>query len=288
VPDDAYLELLKQCLAATLYDESAWTIEGTGSGRYPKRRPWIAAAEAFRAVRRMVATAGRRRRTLVVRCDPFDAQSAREGRRWPLFGYTMIGLNRLNHLEACMGDVLNRNVPGDFLEAGVWRGGATILMRAVLKARGVTDRSVWVADSFEGLPPPTGIDRTIRDPDLSGESFLKVSLEQVRANFARFGLLDGQVRFLKGWFHETLPGAPIGRLALLRLDGDMYSSTMDTLTALYDKVSPGGYVIVDDYPGWEGCRRATDEFRAARKISAPLTKIDWTGVCWQKPAEGAA
>ncbi|HVX84063.1 MAG TPA: TylF/MycF/NovP-related O-methyltransferase [Phycisphaerae bacterium] len=276
-----YLELLKRVLAATLYDESAWTIEGTGAGRYPKRRPWVAAAEAVRAVRRWTATAGRRVRTRVVRCDPYDAQAAEEGRRWPMFGYTMIGVKRLDHLERCMADVVERNVPGDFLEAGVWRGGATIFMRAFLKAHGIGERRVWVADSFEGLPPARGRDREMGDADLSGEAHLKVSLEQVRANFARFGLLDERVRFVKGWFHESLPAAPVERLAVLRLDGDMYSSTMDTLQALYDKVSPGGWVIVDDYPGWEGCRRATDEFRASRGITAPLEKIDWTGVCWR-------
>jgi O-methyltransferase len=85
---------------------------------------------------------------------------------------------------------------------------------------------------------------------------LAVSLEQVKANFDRYGLLDDQVRFLKGWFRDTLPVAPIERLAVLRLDGDMYESPMDTLVNLYPKLSEGGYVIVDDYGAIPACRQA--------------------------------
>ncbi len=109
---------------------------------------------------------------------------------------------------------------------------------------------------------------------------LAASLEEVQANFARFGLLDAQVRFLKGWFRDTLPVAPVERLALLRLDGDFYESTMEALENLYHRISPGGFCIVDDYgeDGWTYCRRATDEFRARHGITAPLTRVDRS--CW--------
>jgi hypothetical protein len=228
-----YLDLLKKSLTATLYEESAWTVEGIGPGRYPLRRPHKCIAEALRAVRRFIATAGRRVPTVVVRCDPYDAVEMEAGRRWPLLGYTLIGLKRLENIQTCVEDVLKNNVPGDLIEAGVWRGGATIFMRALLRCHQVRDRTVWVADSFEGLPPATGVDATItQDADLSREAYLKASLEQVRANFARYGLLDEQVKFLKGWFHQTLPTAPIQRLAVLRIDGDMYHSTLDALNAL--------------------------------------------------------
>src|SRR6266446_863938 len=163
-----------------------------------------------------------------------------EGRIWPLVAHTMIGLKRLDNLEFCIEQVVTNGVVGDLIETGVWRGGAAIFMRAVLKAYGVTDRYVWVADSFEGLPPPN----TGKYPYDAGDTLheareLVVSLEQVKANFERYGLLDGQVRFLKGWFCDTLPGAPIERLAVLRLDGDMYQSTMDALVNLYPKLSEG-------------------------------------------------
>jgi O-methyltransferase len=139
-----------------------------------------------------------------------------------------------------------------------------------------------VADSFEGLPVPDS-DRYPADAglDWSGVGVLKVDADSVAANFARYGLLDDQVRFLEGWFCDTLPGAPIDRLAVLRLDGDLYQSTMDALVALEPKVSPGGFVIVDDYGGWESCRAAVDDYRAAHGIDAPLQRVDWTGVWWR-------
>jgi O-methyltransferase len=121
------------------------------------------------------------------------------------------------------------------------------------------------------------------EKDMSENQFLKVSLEQVRRNFARFDLLDdARIKFLKGWFKDTIASAPIERLAVLRLDGDLYESTMDVLRPLYAKVSPGGFVIVDDYFAWAGCRKAVDEFRAANGISAAITRIDWTGAYWRK------
>jgi len=174
----------------------------------------------------------------------------------PTCGETMVGLHRLRSFEECVSEVLSDGVPGDFVEAGAWRGGTAILMRAVLKTYHVTDRKVFVADSFRGLPPPKrryGADRGDR---LWADTRLAVSLAEVRANFARYGLLDDQVAFIEGWFSESLKAAPIERLAVLRLDADMYESTLDALEVLYPKVSPGGFVIVDDYGALEAGRRA--------------------------------
>jgi O-methyltransferase len=201
----------------------------------------------------------------------------------PELAHSMVGRRRLDHLERCLETIERDGVPGDLLEAGVWRGGVCIFMRGFLEAHHVPDRIVWVADSFAGLPAPT-LDED-RGYDLSATRFpgLAVPLEAVRAIFARYGLLDARVRFLEGWFKDTLPSAPVERLALLRLDGDLYESTRDTLVALYDRVAPGGMVVIDDYFAFEPCRRATDEFRAARGIEARFEKIDWSGVCWRKP-----
>lgn len=144
------------------------------------------------------------------------------------------------------------------------------------------DRRVWVADSFEGLPKPQ-LDQDA-NLDLSKESYpqLAVSLAQVMGNFKRYDLLDGQVRFLEGWFKDTLPTAPVDRVAVLRLDGDLYESTMDCLEALYKKVSPGGYVVIDDYGCLKCCADAVNDFRATNGIDEPMTAIDWTGVFWRK------
>ncbi len=206
-----------------------------------------------------------------------------DGKSQSYFGYTLVGSRRLDNIQACVDDVISNHVPGDLLEAGVWRGGASIFMRGVLKARGVTDRVVWLAVSFEGLPPPDVAQYPADEGmKLHEVPIMAVSLEQVKENFAAFDLLDDQVKFLKGWFRDTLPQAPIGDLAVLRADGDMYESTIQILDNLYDKVSPGGYVIIDDYGDYVACRQAVDEFRERHGITDPLVVVDWTGVYWQK------
>jgi O-methyltransferase len=207
----------------------------------------------------------------------------KEGLGWPATAETMIGHKRLENLQYCVESVLADSVPGDLIETGVWRGGATIFMRAVLAAHGISDRLVWVADSFQGLPAPD----VERYPADEGDTLwtidqLAVSAATVRKNFKRYGLLDEQVRFLEGWFADTLPSAPIERLAVARLDGDMYGSTWDAITALYPKLSPGGFLIVDDYSVFTGCRRAIDDFRNREGITDPIAKVDWTGVYWRK------
>lgn len=205
-----------------------------------------------------------------------------DGRDWPNLAHTMIGVKRMHNLQFCVEDVLARDVPGDFIETGVWRGGSCIFMRGILQAYGVTDRRVWVADSFAGLPEPDGTQYP-EDADSTFHLFpqLAIPMETVQDNFRRYGLLDDQVVMLKGWFRDTLPKAPIEKLAILRLDGDMYESTMDALTSLYDKVSDGGYIIVDDY-SIPSCRQAIKDFRDAHKITDLIEVIDWTGVYWQK------
>lgn len=189
-------------------------------------------------------------------------QAQREnGNDWPNIAHTMIGLHRLDNLQFCIEDVLQNNIPGDFIETGVWRGGATIFMRAILKAYDITDRIVFAADSFAGLPPPNP---QLYPADtywnLSIYKALAVGLPEVQSNFERYGLLDNQVVFIKGLFKDSLPNAPIEKLAILRLDGDLYESTMDALINLYPKLSIGGYVIVDDYH-MSCCAQAIHDFR---------------------------
>ncbi len=204
---------------------------------------------------------------------------------------SMLPMARMDNLHACIEDVLQRGVPGDLIETGVWRGGATIFMRGALKAHGVTDRKVWVADSFEGLPEPDADKFPLEAKAHKGAVMRKaynhfaVGEEDVRRNFAAFGLLDEQVVFLKGWFRDTLPTAPIERLAIMRLDGDYYESTMDGLVNLYDKLSPGGYAIIDDYgeDTWTYCRKAVEDFRSKHGIDAPMTRVDSKCYYWQKP-----
>ena len=195
---------------------------------------------------------------------------------------TMLGTRQLDNVQQCIVDVLASNVPGDLMEAGVWRGGMAIFMRAVLMAYQIADRKVWAADSFAGLPE---IERS-KDTFAWQKGDMAVSLETVKNNFARYGLLDEQVVFLKGFFSETLPTAPIQQLAILRVDGDLYSSTLDVLQNLYSKLSPGGYAVFDDYQNLSDCRKAIDEFRASNGITEEIRPIDQRAVYWklQPPA----
>ncbi|HMS27518.1 MAG TPA: TylF/MycF/NovP-related O-methyltransferase [Burkholderiaceae bacterium] len=213
----------------------------------------------------------------------FDAQIRKYGRDWPSQAHTMIGEKRLSNVRMLCEIVIGLGIEGDFIETGVWRGGACIMMRGVLSAWGVTDRTVWVADSFEGLPRPNAD----KYPADSGDKFytfpeLSVSLEEVKNNFKKYGLLDQQVKFIKGWFKDTLLNAPINKLAILRLDGDLYESTMDALQALYDKVTDNGYVIIDDYHVVAGCKNAVHDFFTLKNITPKIIEIDGVGIYWQK------
>ena len=163
-------------------------------------------------------------------------------------------------------------------------------MRAALKAIEADDRTVWVADLFEGLPEPDAEKFPLeaeahRSYGLNSVyNNLAVGLEEVRANFEAYGALDDKVKFLKGWFKDTLPAAPIQSLAILRLDGDYYELTMDALANLYDKLSIGGYVIIDDYgeESWTYCRQAVDDYRRDRGISEPMIRVDKRCFYWRR------
>jgi O-methyltransferase len=271
-PVDLYLELLKGCLTRSLFLEEEYREVRLGG--------WRACVwEAYKRTKR-------RSDWHIVAPADVDHRTRAEGWDWPNRAETMIGHRRLDNIQDCVTSVLADEVPGDLIEAGVWRGGAAILMRAVLAAHAVSDRSVWLADSFQGLPAPNaemypgdeGLDFT-QYPELA------VDVEQVKANFARYNLLDEKVRFLVGWFKDTLPVAPIDHVAVARLDGDLYESTLDSIAALYPKLSVGGYLIVDDYntPGLSpACKQAIDDYRAVHGIIEPIEEVDTNGVYWRR------
>jgi hypothetical protein len=205
----------------------------------------------------------------------------KEGWDWPSKAPSMIGTRRMQNVRSECERTIREGVPGDFMEAGVWRGGAAMMMRAVLRAYGIADRRVFAADSFAGFPTPAQ-DSPDFGFELIGHPDFAVPLHEVKAAFARYGLLDEQVVFLEGLFRDTLPNAPVAALAVLRLDGDMYESTRDGLAALYYKLSPRGTLIVDDYFLFEAQRQAVDEFRAAHDIDDPIVQIDGFGGYWIK------
>jgi O-methyltransferase len=292
---DAYVELLKLSLL-DLLGPTTTRIAPVAVQLERKVRPGIqrvpGGMAAFRRLRKgllrviprgapKVTGAGR------VETVPEDARESRmEGRDFPANAMTMMGYKRLSNLQRCIEDVLAQGVPGDMIEAGVWRGGGTIFMRALLNLRGVSDRTVWAADSFAGLPPP---DAQSYPADAGSrfhkQEYLAVPLAEVKRNFERYALLDDGVRFAPGWFRDTLPALDVERWSLIRLDGDMYESTYGALENLYPRLSPGGYVIIDDYGGVPASKQATHDYRAAEGITKEIQRIDWTGAYWRKDVQ---
>lgn len=266
-----YLALLKRSLTRTIAPETFSAAEPW----FRVMRWWFLPVQAYLRAHGW---------TVVRRAA--DSTMRTEGRDWPIDAETMIGLKRLDNLQSCVERILEDGVPGDLIEAGVWRGGAAIFMRGVLKAYGDPSRLVWLADSFQGLPRARpGVWRDDeRIPLADFASTLAVPLEQVRANFERYELLDDRVRFVAGWFKDSLPTAPIERLALMRLDADMYESTQVAMDSLYPKLSVGGYCIIDDYYSFTGARQAVTEYRERNGITDPIHQIDWSGAFWRRSA----
>ncbi len=269
---EAYVELLKR------------TLIGANLGPATYYVPVRDGAGPLRAtVARLLA---RRGGSVLARPVTVDLEQVADGSLFASFlppgVMSMIGRPRMDNLEACVRDVVANGVPGDLIETGVWRGGSTIFMRGLLEALGDSHRRVYVADSFQGLPAPDP-DRYPGDRgmELHLHADLAVGVDRVRDHFRRFGLLDDRVVFVEGWFRDTLPALAGHQWSVIRLDGDMYESTMDGLTNLYDGLSVGGWVIVDDYH-IPACRDAVADFRRQRGIDDPITEIDWTGVFWRK------
>jgi O-methyltransferase len=211
------------------------------------------------------------------------------GMDWPLHGLTMVGLRRLDDLQECVESVVREDIPGDLIEAGSWRGGASILMRAALDTLEGPARTVYVADSFEGFPASSSASDGEYDlsSDLAGCHFLAVPLAEVVDTFKRLGVERG-VEFVPGFFQDTLPRLVDRSWSLIRLDGDTYESIRVALESLYAGLSVGGYVVVDDYLSLEPCRRAVEDFRTEQGITDPVEEVDWSGVRWRKTASAPA
>ena len=266
-----YLELLKNTLSFSLWPEPPTPIKSFNFKIRGRNK-----------IKNILASILQKLDLHLAKPNKHSEEERNHGKIWPGYADTMIGLKRLNNLQSCIETVIQDNIQGDFIETGVWRGGSCIFMRAMLAEFGIKDRKVYVADSFEGLPKPEP-EKYPEDKDdtLYLHDILSVSLEEVKNNFKRYDLLDEQVVFLKGWFKDTLPIAPIKQLAILRLDGDMYSSTIDSLSHLYPKLEEGGFCIIDDY-ALHNCKQAVDDFMRENNIDSPITQIDWTGVYWRK------
>ncbi len=272
---DLYLDLLMRVLTRyLLIDEEVWDVGQSPQG-------WAHKRDTRSRIKQLVRGALARRGLRLVRTGG-SPQLREVGEDWPPTAETMVGLRRLENVRDCIDLVVQEEIPGDLIETGVWRGGCAIFIRAALAAHQVEDRAVWVADSFQGLAAPDPVAHPKEfGVDLSTFDELAVGLEQVKSNFRRYGLLDEQVRFLPGWFADTLPAAPIKRLALIRLDGDYYESTMTALRNLYPKLSSGGFVIVDDYQ-IEACREAVADYMAEVGERFAIEMVDASSAFWRR------
>jgi O-methyltransferase len=257
-----YLDLIKRCLTRDIDDEHFRRIPRNEKTFWRKLR-----SNGYEVAQRTLAPLGM---ALV--------------QETPRTGETMIGMGGLNNLQECVEDVLRNKVPGDLVETGVWRGGAVIFMRALLTVHGDMHRSVWAFDSFSGLPKPNKAEYPADAGDALWSHSLDVSLEEVKNNFRKYQMLDDRVHFVKGWFKDTIPRAEVKKIAVLRLDGDMYESTIQVLNGLYDKVSLGGYVIIDDYNMIPQCNEAVHDFRSDRSLTEDLVTLPGCGAYWRREA----
>jgi O-methyltransferase len=270
-----YLDIVKRSLTGALAEDNDSILGGVRTAGSPSFKKRVASA---------VGDLARRANLEIAVKKPYDHSLRESGLDWPARAESMIGLKRMSNIQDCIAEIIKDDVPGDLIETGVWRGGACIFMKANLSAWGDTTRSVWLADSFEGLPKPNSARYPADEGDqLHKQTGLAVGADQVRHNFQRYGLLDDRVRFLVGWFKDTLPTAPVEQLALMRLDGDMYESTIQAIEVLYPKLSPGGFCIIDDFGSHASqAGQAVHDYRAQHGITDEIVQIDEFGAYWRK------
>ncbi|MDQ3811821.1 MAG: TylF/MycF family methyltransferase [Chloroflexota bacterium] len=200
--------------------------------------------------------------------------------------FTMTTMSRMYALYKATEYVARCGVAGDMVECGVWRGGSAMLVALALRAFAATDRSIYLYDTFTGMPEPTQHDvnlfgqsaRTLLEHSTNeSHVWARASLDDVRANLAATDYPANKLRFVEGKVEQTIPGIAPEQIALLRLDTDWYASTAHELEHLYPRLVPGGVLIIDDYGHWQGARKAVDEYVARNNLCILLNRIDYTG-----------
>ena len=202
--------------------------------------------------------------------------------------YTMTSVERMFALYQATNYVIDQKIPGDFVECGVWRGGSSLMVAQVLAHRGVSDRHLYLYDTFEGMSEPT-----VEDVDFRGQKadqmleqsqdqketsvWCLANLDDVKLTMSNSSFPAANIHYVEGKVEDTIPVTVPPAIALLRLDTDWYTSTKHELIHLYPSLSSSGVLIIDDYGHWEGCRKAVDEYFVEQKTSILLQRIDYTG-----------
>lgn len=209
--------------------------------------------------------------------------------------YTMTSPERIAALVEAARYVVANDIPGDFVECGVWRGGSSMAAAMAFRELGDVSRELFLYDTYEGMSAPTD-----EDVDIAGRSaeskfserqltedsseWCRSPLDDVRNNLASTGYPEEKVHFVKGKVQDTIAGEmPVGPIAILRLDTDWYESTRHELTHLYPRLVTRGVLILDDYGYWQGARKAVDEYFAAHAIRPLMGRVDFAGRVILKP-----
>jgi len=201
---------------------------------------------------------------------------------------TAVFIPQLSLLYKLSKDIENRSVLGDVVECGVFNGGSAAIIASICCKESRLDRKMWLFDSFEGLPNPTAIDgEKAKYYEMFGNKALMChgDLSEVKKIFRKFEIPMSDIQIVKGWFHETFPCVEINKISLLHIDADWYESVKLCLETFYDNVQPGGFIVIDDYVFWEGCKKATDEFLKEKVPGIKLTRVGHAGCYIQKPMQ---
>ena len=201
--------------------------------------------------------------------------------------YTMTGPIRIYSLIEAVRYIVKNDIPGDFLECGVYKGGSMMAVALTLMSMGVSDRKLWLFDTFAGMPKPEDVDVNFRGKpaiekfsrhriDDESSTWVNVPLEDVRDAMRLTGYPEKNINYIKGMVEDTIPGQAPELLALLRLDTDWYRSTKHEMVHLYPRVSSKGVVIVDDYAFFKGAQKAVDEYLAENDLRPMLHRIDYS------------
>ena len=266
-----YLDLLKKCLTREIFDDDDFDVvprAGSLRGLAARGALKVLAARDLRLVRR----------------GQTDPEDKLEGLGRPAKAETMMGSRRLDFLERAVLRIVSEGVEGDFFEAGCWRGGAAIFLLGALKALGQGERLVWAADSFDGYPEPNEASSAVDRLLWSRRDYFAVTRAEFERNVARYGVGGEGLRVVEGYFDRSLPEAGVGRLAMIRIDVDGYEGVRAVLDVLYPKLSPGGFVLVDELEV-PGCKRAIEEHFARsgrREEISPIPQRRPKAAYWRK------